>query len=107
MSGYADGVDARAEPLPALWVVVATEQRPALESELQAELSPKHPLSGARVTAIARCSACDDVVFSLATDPARFARVHLTWRRAPEPPPWPITEFLPRLLTPALANHDH
>jgi hypothetical protein len=54
-----------------------------LESELLAEVSREHPLFGAQVIAIARCEGCDEVVLSVATDPARFVSVHLTWRRGP------------------------
>ncbi len=78
-----------------------------LESELLAEVSREHPLFGAQVIAVARCEGCDEVVFSVETDPARFVSVHLTWRRAPEPPPWPRTEDLGMPLSRRLAGHDH
>jgi hypothetical protein len=38
---------------------------------LLAEVSREHPLSGARVMAIARCEGCDEVVFSVETDLAQ------------------------------------
>lgn len=99
--------DWRPEPLPSPWALVTAEKRPVLESELLAEVSREHPLFGARVIAIARCEGCDEVVFSVETDPARFVSVHLTWRRAPEPPPWPRTEYLGMPLSRSLAGHDH
>lgn len=102
-----DYSDWRPEPLPSPWVLVAAEKRPALESELMAEVSREHPLFGARVFAIARCEGCDDVVFWAEIDPARFVSVHLTWRQGPEPPPWPQTEDLAMPLSRSLAGHDH
>jgi len=111
--GWADaGADASADyllgwqPLPSPWVLVNAGERAALESELLAEVSQGHPLSGNRVTAIARCEGCDEVVFSVG-DSAGFVSVHLTWRRAPEPPPWPTTERLGMPLSRGLASHDH
>jgi hypothetical protein len=74
----------RPEPLPSPWVLVSVEGRPALESELMAEVSPGHPLSGYR-----RIS------------------VHLTWRGAAEQPPWPRTEDLGMPLSRSLAAHVH
>jgi hypothetical protein len=64
-------------------------------------------LFGARIVAIARCEACDEVVFSVETDSVQFVSVHLTWRRAPEPPPWPTTQYLLLPFTRALAAHNH
>jgi hypothetical protein len=105
---YLNAVDAcRPATLPSPWAPVSAEKRPLLESELLAEVSKEHPLFGARVIAIARCEGCDEVVFSVETDPARFVSVHLTWRRAPEPPPWPRTEDLEMPLSRSLAGHDH
>jgi hypothetical protein len=83
------------------------EKRSVFESELLAEVSPGHPLFGARVIAIARCEGCDEVVFSVETDPARFVRVHLTWRRGADSPPWPLTEELGMPLSRSMAAHDH
>jgi hypothetical protein len=99
--------DWRQEPLPSPWALVTAEKRPVLEAELLAELSREHPLFGARMIAIAGCEGCDEVVFRVDTDPARFVSVHLTWRRAPELPPWPRTEDLGMPLSHSLAGHDH
>jgi hypothetical protein len=93
--------------LPSPWVLVTAEKRLGLESELQAEVSQDHPLFGARVIAIARCEGCDEVIFSVETGPARYVSVHLTWRGAAEPPPWPRTEDLGMPLSRSLAGHDH
>jgi hypothetical protein len=82
-------------------------KRSVLESELLAEVSPGHPLFGARVIAIARCEGCDEVLFSVEADPARFVRVHLTWRGGPESAPWPRTERVGMPLSRSLAAHDH
>ena len=60
-----------------------------------------------QLTAIARCEGCDEVVFSVEADPVRFVSVHLTWRRAPEQPPWPRTEDLAMPLSRSLAAHEH
>jgi hypothetical protein len=64
---------------------------------------------GERVIAIARCGECDEVMFSVETDPFRFVSVHLTWRGVPEQPPRPrmlylnlqLHEVSPRPLGPA------
>jgi hypothetical protein len=95
------------EPLPSPWALVPSEARAALESELIAEVGKGHPLFGHRVIAIARCGACDEVIFSVETDPVRFVSVHLTWRGAQERPPWPTTEYLRMPLSRNLAAHDH
>jgi hypothetical protein len=95
------------EPLPSPWVLVTGDGRAALESELLAEVSQGHPLYGNQLIAFARCEGCDEVVFSVEADPARFVSVHLTWRRTPEQPPWPSTEDLGMPLSRSLAAHDH
>ena len=97
----------RPEPLPSPWFLVTGDERATLESELRTELSPGHPLSGHRLIAIARCEGCDEAVFSVEADPVRFVSVHLTWRRAPEQPPWPRTEHLAMPLARGLAAHEH
>lgn len=95
-------------PLPEPWVVVPTpETRAALERQLRAEVSEGHPLFGKAFTAVARCSVCDEVLFSVDEDPAWFAQVHLTWRQAPETPPWPWAERLTMPLADSLTDHSH
>jgi hypothetical protein len=80
------------------WWHVAAE-RPdlaaAYESELRAELGAGHPLFGVPVAAVGKYDGSDDVLFRLLDGSGRVAMVHLTWARHPEPPPWPVTEFLP------------
>jgi len=66
-------------------------QRSAIQRELRAEAAAGHPLSGVSAEVIARSSALDDVLILL--EDGRWALVHLTWRRAPEAPPWPLVEF--------------
>lgn len=99
--------DWQPKPLPEPWYLVPLEQRTALEAELQAELGPQHPLFGQKAIAVARCPACDDVIFSIEAEPARFAQVHLTWRRGTEPPPWPRFRFLDLPLSTSITAHEH
>lgn len=66
-------------------------QREALHAELLTEVAVGHPLHGIRTEVIGRSEASDDIVVKLAT--GGWARVHLTYKRAPETPPWPNTTF--------------
>ncbi|MFI5927476.1 hypothetical protein ACIA3K_16000 [Micromonospora sp. NPDC051543] len=66
------------------------QQRQALHAELLVEVAPGHPLHGQPTTVVARSQASDDILVQL---PERWALVHLTWRAAPETPPWPKTTF--------------
>ena len=68
-------------------------QREALHAELLTEVAVGHPLHGLRAEVIGRSQASDDIVVQLAT--GGWARVHLTYERAPETPPWPGTTFSP------------
>jgi hypothetical protein len=99
--------DWRPQPLPSPWALVATQQRAVLEEELYAEVAEGHLLFGDRVIAVARCARCDEVVFSVETDPVRFVTVHLTWRSAPEKPPWPWTGDVRLPLSRGLTEHEH
>jgi hypothetical protein len=83
------------------------ENRATLEAELRAEVAEGHPLFGMCATAIVRCEGCDEVVFSVETDPVRFVSVHLTWRHAAERAPWPSTKDLSLPLTRRLTEHEH
>ncbi|MZD10191.1 hypothetical protein GTW43_34695 [Streptomyces sp. SID5785] len=80
---------------------------PEVERELQRELTPGHPLHGATVAAVARCGACDDVLFQVEGRPFAWALVHLTWTRREEHAPWPMTTPLsgPAELSTAAADH--
>jgi hypothetical protein len=99
--------DWQPQPLPPQWALVPVDTRAALEAELRTEVAEGHPLFGERAIAIARCEGCDEVVFSVETDPARFVSVHLTWRGAPERPPWPWTQDLSLPLSRSLTEHQH
>lgn len=89
-SSWADGyqfpdsfIDLRADP----------DQSGPLYRELLAELGATHPLRGRPVRVIARSVSNDDIVIE---SERRVALVHLTWSGAPEPPPWPYTEWMLR-----------
>lgn len=66
------------------------QMRQWVQAELGREVSANHPLDGRTVTALARCSHCDDAIFQIDDD--GFARVHLTMSPK-ETPPWPQTVF--------------
>lgn len=102
-----DLFDRQPQPLPPQWTWVPVDERAPLETELQAEVAEGHPLFGEHVIAIARCEGCDEVIFSVETDPVRFVSVHLTWGGAPERPPWPWTEDVSLPLSRSLAEHEH
>ncbi|WP_413804515.1 hypothetical protein [Streptomyces sp. OE57] len=99
--------DGESKPLPEPWLLAPTTTARALEAQLHVEVSEGHPLFGTQATAIARCGRCDEVLFSIEGDPPRFAQVHLTWRQAPEPRPWPWTEYLSPPLSDSLTDHSH
>lgn len=100
------------EPLSPPWVSLQGWRnwrlRRRITAECRRELASGHELHGRVKTAVARCSACDDVVFRLRGD-AGFAQVHLTWSRREEPPPWPRTVVLPSFLAleSAMDHHEH
>jgi hypothetical protein len=75
-----------------------------LELEVLAEISPGHELHGSALTAIARCSGCDGVVFH--RDDDTFAIVHLSYVR-PDQPPWPHTTRLGGFIALELAMDQH
>jgi GNAT superfamily N-acetyltransferase len=100
--------DGEPRVLPEPWVVVPTpEIRAALERQLRVEVAEGHLLFGKAITAVARCSMCDEVPFSVDEDPASFVEVHLTWRQASETPPWPWAERLSMPLADSLTDHRH
>jgi hypothetical protein len=65
------------------------KQRDILQNELRREVDRGHLLHGRTFAVIARSQAQDDIL--LALDDKKWAIVHLTWQRAPEVPPWPVT----------------
>jgi hypothetical protein len=69
------------------WRALDPERAEALLREVQIELSPGHPLYGARLTAIAVSRLADDVLFLLVD--GRVSNVHLTWSRTAERKSWP------------------
>ncbi len=77
-----------------------------LESEARAEIAPGHELYGLGLTAIGRCSGCDDAVFRCSDD--TFAIVHLSGTR-PDRPPWPRTTRLGSFiaLEMVMDQHEH
>lgn len=96
------------KPLPEPWTLISTaEARAILETELHAEVTEGHPLFGKHVIAIARCGRCDEVLFSVEDDPARFVQVHLTWRQGPEQADYPWIEELALPLSTSLTDHAH
>ena len=69
-----------------------------LESELEKEISPAHPLFGRKVISVGRRGDRDDVLFFLPDNPFPLAVVHLTWTGKKETnPEWPHTTFYPSL----------
>jgi hypothetical protein len=66
-----------------------SQQRQALHAELIAEIGAGHVLAARGVTVVARAHHRDDILAE--ADDGTWAIVHLTWRRATEPPPWPAT----------------
>ncbi|MFI7590413.1 hypothetical protein [Micromonospora sp. NPDC049359] len=76
---------------------VERQQRKALHTELLIEVAPGHPLHGQPTRIVARSQASDDILVQL---PERWALIHLTWKGAPETPPWPKTEFYDTIHTP-------
>ena len=64
--------------------------------QLEMEVGPEHPLHGIETRLIARGNS-DDALFKLLDGSGRYAVVHLTWARHPEPFPWPVTEVFDSL----------
>ena len=60
--------------------------------ELESEVCTDHPLYGIETRLIARGNG-DDALFELLDGSGRYAVVHLTWARHPEPLPWPTAEL--------------
>jgi hypothetical protein len=78
----------------------------ALEAEARAEIGLGHDLYGPELRAIAKCAACDAVVFGLSDH--SWAIVHLTWSTSrPESPPWPQAARLGSFLAIELAMDQH
>ncbi len=92
------------------WEEFAPGQAAAFLREIQAELSPGHPLHGMKLKAIAHSATSDDALFQL--DDGRVADVHLTWRRRSEQLPFPehriyarLEEWVQQVMIPAHEDH--
>ena len=72
------------------WVPI--DDRAAAERELKREAPHGHILFGRSPIAIGRRVDCDDFLFYLNEDPARFAVVHLTYNIETDPN-WPAAEI--------------
>lgn len=73
------------------WECLSSNQAIAFTRELDAELSPEHPLYGITTRAVAHSCRADDALFGL--NDGRVVVVHLTWGSAPERPPYPIHQI--------------
>ncbi len=91
------------------WVGLAQggAQADALEAELRRELGPGHVLFEQHLRPLARCAACDDVIFEVGA--VGYVIVHLTWSGRAEPAPWPDTRHMPTDgdLGEAVSSHEH
>jgi hypothetical protein len=66
----------------------------AIAKELASELCTRHVLYGIPVRRVAHRQDCDDCLFELLDGTGRYAVVHLTYARHPEPDPmWPETRI--------------
>lgn len=87
------------------WYRPSPEQMAALKREAVIEISPVHQLYGRSLTSVARCEACDDVLFRL--DDETWAIVHLTWTGRTEQPPRPVAQRLGGFLAVEMATDQH
>jgi hypothetical protein len=96
------------------WLPLAEDN--ALQTELDRELHPRHPLYGAHPAVFGRCIACDDVVASVSNsvDGPGLVVIHLTWSgRSEKPRPdgtaWPYFERVTRdtFVTRFLQGDEH
>jgi hypothetical protein len=75
------------------------------EQEAATEIAPGQELHGLALKAVAKCEACDSVVFRASDD--TFAIVHLSGIRKPEAPPWPRTTRLGGFIAVEMAMDQH
>lgn len=87
--------------------VLEEQQRLAMAQRITQEVAQGHILYGRTARTIARCGACDEVLYEV--DGRGYALVHLTWtHKTPEKPPWPATalyETWPEARA-AVLNHE-
>ena len=68
-------------------------------NELRRETGVGHPLHGVPILVLARRRDRDDFLFAIEDGSRRVAKVHLTWARHPEKPPWPQTVIFADIAT--------
>lgn len=78
------------DELPAGWVELTDRESGSYKRELKKELARKHILFGRGLTPVAKCIGCDEVLIDIANE-LMWALVHVTWRRALEKAPQPMT----------------
>jgi hypothetical protein len=92
------------------WVGLAQggSQPDALSAQLIREVGPGHPLFKRQLHPIARCVACDDVVFQAHLD-GSYLLIHLTWSERTQSVTWPAVRELPTetALDEIAAGHGH
>jgi hypothetical protein len=88
------------------WYEFLPGQAEVFLQEIQSELSPGHPLHGAKLAAVAHSGRADDALFQL--EDGRVADVHLTFSGRAEQPPWPrhqvytsLEEWVQKVMIPA------
>jgi len=78
------------EELPAGWAQLTDRESNSFKRELKKEIARKHVLFGRGLTPVATCMGCDEVLVDI-TNELTWALVRVTWRRALEKAPLPIT----------------
>jgi hypothetical protein len=87
------------------WYRPSPEQMATLEREAFIEVGPGHQLYGRSLATVAKCEACDDVLFHVGDE--TWAIVHLTWTGRTEQPPSPVTQRLGGFLAVEMATDRH
>lgn len=85
------------EELPGGWVELNDRESGSFKRELKKEIARKHPLFGRGLTPVAKCRGCDEILVDI-TNELTWALVHVTWRRALEKAPSPVTTVLGQAL---------
>ncbi len=76
---------------PEGWESLHYDDIPKLTRELNREMCKEHILYSVPVCALGRRKDRDDFIYQIQTEKAKFAFVHLTWRKEKQPS-WPYTE---------------
>ena len=74
------------------WEIVHADDAEKLKAELQRELPAGHVLTGMNLTAVARRTDRDDLLFEVDGSLMPLAQVHLTWQKEKQPN-WPHSRF--------------